>query len=190
MHLSHKVLIMNVYDFDKTIYPVDSTEQFYLWCLRRYPRSRHTLLWTVWAGVTMALRLRTRTRAKQDFYRFLAYVPEDAPALFWQEHLKDINPWYMAQRQPDDVIISAGPVFLLLPVAEALGFDLIASPVDQGTGRYQGLNCDGAEKVRRFREKYGDAPVEGFWSDSRHDGPMAAQAAQAYIVRGQKISPW
>ena len=66
----------------------------------------------------------------------------------------------------------------------------MASPVDQATGVYGGENCHGAEKVRRFREKYGEAPVEGFWSDSRSDAPMAALAKQAWLVTRDGIEPW
>lgn len=181
---------MNVYDFDKTIYPVDSTAQFYLWCLRRYPACRRTLGWTAWAFFHMGTRLKSKTRAKEIFYRFLRHVPSDAPERFWQEHLRNIRPWYMAQRRPDDLIISASPEFLLRPVARAVGFALIASPVEQGTGRYLGENCHGAEKPRRYREVYGGAPVDGFWSDSRSDAPMAALAAHAHLVKGDIIQDW
>ena len=80
--------------------------------------------------------------------------------------------------------------FLLRPAADALGFALMASPVDQATGRYDGENCHGQEKVRRFREKYGDAHVEGFWSDSRSDTPMALLADQAWLVKKDEIVPW
>ena len=181
---------MNVYDFDKTIYPVDSTAQFYRWCLRRYPACRRTLPFTAWGLFCMAARLKTKTGAKQIFYRFLRHVPQDAPALFWKEHIAYIEPWYLAQRREDDLIISASPEFLLRPVAEALGFALIASPVEQSTGVYHGENCHGAEKPRRYREVYGDAPVEGFWSDSRSDTPMALLAAHAHLVRRGVSQPW
>ena len=181
---------MNVYDFDKTIYPVDSTAQFYLWCLRRYPGTWLTLPCTAWAFLLMGLRLRPKTRCKEIFYRFLRHVPPDAPERFWREHLQDVCPWYLDQRRKDDLVISASPEFLLLPAARALGFGLMASPVDQATGRCLGENCHGAEKVRRFREKYGGAPVAGFWSDSRSDSPMAALADRAWLVTKDGIVPW
>lgn len=181
---------MNVYDFDKTIYPVDSTAQFYRWCLGRYPACRRTLPWTAWGLFCMGARLKTKTESKQMIYRFLRHVPQDAPALFWREHMQYIQPWYLAQRRADDLIISASPEFLLRPVAEALGFALIASPVAQATGEYYGENCHGEEKPRRYREAYGDAPVEGFWSDSRSDTPMAKIAAHAHLVRKGVPEAW
>jgi hypothetical protein len=138
----------------------------------------------------MGTRLKTKTKSKEIFYRFLRHVPEEAPRLFWQEHIRFIRPWYLEQRRPDDLIISASPEFLLSPAAQMLEFALIASRVDQATGSYTGENCHGPEKVRRFREIYGDAPVEGFWSDSRSDAPMAALAEHAHLVKGDIISPW
>lgn len=174
---------MNVYDFDKTIYPGDSTAEFYLWCLRRYPACRRTLGATAWAFFCMGTRLKGKTASKEIFYRFLRHVPADAPELFWQERIGRIRPWFHGQRQAADLVISASPEFLLAPAARMLEFSLIASPVEQSTGHYTGENCHGAEKVRRYREAYGDAPVDGFWSDSRSDAPMAALAAHAHLVR-------
>ena len=184
------IFFMNVYDFDKTIYPKDSTAQFYLWCLRRYPACRRTLGWTVWAFFCMGTHLKTKTRSKEIFYRFLRYVPEDAPVIFWQENLRNVRPWFHSQRQSDDLIISASPEFLLAPAARMLEFALIASPVEQATGLYRGENCHGAEKVRRYREIYGNARVDGFWSDSRSDEPMAALAEHAWLVRKGVPEAW
>lgn len=181
---------MNVYDFDKTIYPVDSTAQFYRWCLRRYPACRRTLGWTVWAFFCMGTHLKTKTKSKEIFYRFLRYVPEDAPLLFWQEHIAAIRPWYYEQRRPDDLVISASPSFLLEPVAQMLEFALLASPVDQTTGHYLGENCHGEEKVRRYRAVYGNEPVNTFWSDSLSDTPMARIAEKAFLVRNGIPEPW
>ena len=181
---------MNVYDFDKTLYPADSTARFYLWCLRRYPACRRTLGWTVWAFFCLGLRLKSKTKGKELFYRFLSHVPAEAPALFWQEHIGAVRPWFHAQRRADDLIISASPEFLLEPAARMLECALIASPVEQATGRYQGENCHGREKVRRFRAAYGNAPVDGFWSDSRSDAPMAALAREAWLVKNGVPKPW
>ena len=181
---------MNVYDFDKTIYPVDSTAQFYLWCLRRYPACRRTLPFTAWAFFCMGTRLKTKTKSKEIFYRFLRHVPPEAPQLFWQEHIGDIRPWYYAQRRPDDLVISASPEFLLEPAARMLEFALIASPVEQATGKYRGENCHGPEKVRRFRAAFPDGRIDRFYSDSHSDDPLAALAREAFLVKGERLLPW
>ena len=67
---------------------------------------------------------------------------------------------------------------------------VLASPVDPRTGMFNGLNCHGPEKVRRFREVYPEAAVENFYSDSRSDTPMAEIAQKAWMVRGERMVNW
>lgn len=181
---------MNVYDFDKTIFHGDSTATFYTWCLRRWPRALLSLPRTAFAFTLLGLKLRPKTRCKEIFYGFLRHVPPTAPEEFWQSHETGIYPWYMAQRQADDVIISASPEFLLRPIADKLGFFLIASRVDPRTGKTEGLNCHGEEKVRRFRALYPEEAVDRFYSDSLSDSPMARLAKEAFMIRKGRVGPW
>ena len=181
---------MNVYDFDKTIYPADSTASFYGFCLRHYPRTWLTLPCTVWAFFALGTHLLPKTRAKELFFRFLRHTPPEAPDRFWAAHRDRFCPWYLAQRRPEDLIIYASPAFLIATAAAYLGISFLASPVDRRTGRYSGRNCDGAEKLRRYRAVWGDTPVEGFWSDSRSDHHMAEFAEKAWLVRRGIPEPW
>ena len=97
---------------------------------------------------------------KEAFFSFLQGVPDaDAWAEdFWRTHERRFRPWYLAQKQPDDLADRPHREFLLAPACRRLGNrPPIASRVDARTGRYTGLNCKGAEKVSRFREQYPDA---------------------------------
>ena len=67
---------------------------------------------------------------------------------------------------------------------------LLASRVDKHTGKTDGENCHGAEKVRRLRETYPDVEIAAFYSDSRSDSPLAELAEHAYLVHGQERTPW
>ena len=67
---------------------------------------------------------------------------------------------------------------------------LVASRVDPKTGTYTGLNCHGREKVRRYREALGDAPIKFFYSDSLSDTPLAELAQYSYIVRKGCLTGW
>ena len=100
---------VNVYDFDKTILPYDSTEAFFRHCLRRYPRVLFPALGALPWAAGMPLGLTSKTRAKEVFYRFLALVPDIDAELtrFWELHLGDINAWYLARRREDDIVSSA-----------------------------------------------------------------------------------
>ena len=60
----------------------------------------------------------------------------------------------------------------------------------QITGKTDGKNCHGAEKVRRLHEAYPDVQIAEFYSDSRSDSPLAELAERAYLVHGQERTPW
>lgn len=184
--------IVNVYDFDKTILPYDSTEHFFAYCVRRWPRVVGPALRAVPMVPGMKLRWTTKTRVKEVFYRFLTQVPDIDAAVedFWRTRFSDLNDWYLAQMRPDDIISSASPDFLLRPVTTRLGVRLIASRVDKYSGWTLGENNQHREKVRRFRLEYPNTEIVEFYSDSLSDTPMAELARSAFLVKGSDIRPW
>lgn len=183
---------MNVYDFDHTIYPGDSTLDFWKFCLRRHPAALCALPGAVLFGGLFKLKLTSRERFKEQFYRFLRHVPEveTEVSVFWEENRAKIYPWYLAQRREDDLIISASPEFLILPVCRLLGVRGMASPVSPETGELLGPNCRGEEKAVRLGRAYLDTPVEAFYSDSRSDAPLARLAKRAYLVEAGTPASW
>ena len=66
----------------------------------------------------------------------------------------------------------------------------MASKVNPISGKYDGLNCHGKEKVRRFREKFGNAIIDEFYSDAYCDTPLAEIAVKSFMVKRDKISDW
>lgn len=182
----------NIYDFDKTIFDGDSTARFCLYVLGRNPRIWPRFIPVGFHFLAMALKLEEKTQAKQALYRALLCPLRNVDEWvdsFWQKNFCRIKGWYVRQKRDDDLIISASPEFLLQPVCQKLGVQLMASRVDKKTGMYQGLNCHGQEKVRRYREKYPPEEFE-FYSDSLSDAPMARIAQKAWLVKGDCLSPW
>lgn len=183
---------VNVYDWDKTIFPVDSTAAFIRWCLRRYPRLLLRFLPTLLFLPGYLAGFVSKTRVKEVLYGFLRGVPDiDAEVrAFWDENFPRVNAWYLEQARPDDLIISASPEFLISVPAERLGVRLLASRVDKHTGKTTGENCHGEEKVARMREAYPELTIAKFYSDSYSDDPLAQLADEAYLVRGSELLPW
>lgn len=184
---------MNVYDFDNTILRGDTTALFTLFCFRRYPAVRRHIVKSALRALQMKRGRISLQEWKQELFGFFALVPDMDAAieLFWAKNVSRVLPWYLAQRRPDDVVISASPEFLVRYACERLGVGCtMASPVDPKTGRFSGPNCNRAEKVRRYREKYGDAPIACFYSDSHSDDPLAALAQEAFLVRKGRPGPW
>lgn len=183
---------MNVYDFDHTIYPGDSTLDFWRSCVKRRPAALLALPGAVMAGGMFKAGLLGREAFKARFYRFLRYVPgvEGEVSRFWEENLSRICPWYLAQKRADDLIVSASPEFLILPACALLGVRGLASPVSPETGELLGPNCRGEEKVVRLRRDLPEARIDGFYSDSRSDAPLARLAERAWLVDRGKLRPW
>ena len=186
--------LLNVYDFDKTILNTDSTEKFYFYCLKRYPKILKHLPATAAAFFKYIIGKTDKTAFKQVMYRFLREVPDIDAAVedFWDKNIHRVFDWYKRDHKDGDVVISASPEFLLEPVCKRLGIkNLLASRVDKKKGEYTGTNCWGQEKVNRFREKFGDAKIDVFCSDSLSDTPLAMLSDKRYIVKPDgKLVDW
>ncbi len=176
---------MNVYDFDKTILNGDSTAKFYFYCLGRYPAMLKHIPATALAFLKYALGFQSKTAFKEVMYRFLREVPkaEEQVEKFWDKNISLVFDWYYDKRKDDDVVISASPEFLVVPACKRLGIkNVMASRVDIKTGLYDGENCHGEEKVRRFRRVYPNAEIDFFCSDSLSDTPLAKLSKCSKLV--------
>ena len=184
---------MNVYDLDNTIYKGDSTTDFFLYSLRKH-RGIIKLLPGIIAGFVKfyIFKKGTKTQFKQRIMYFVRYIDYDKDiASFWDKKAGNIKAFYLEQQKDDDVIISASPYFVIEPVCRKLGIKhIICSPVNKKSGEYYGENCHGKEKVVRFFEEYPQGEIDKFYSDSYSDTPLAEIAKEAYMIKGQKISPW
>lgn len=186
---------MNIYDFDGTIYGGDSTMDFLKYSFKKHPALVRFLPGMCFSAFSYyGLKRREKTAMKEKFYRvFSGYDAEALLEEFWDKHQHKMFPWYPGKQQrEDDIIISASPEFLLKPICTRLGIRyLIASRVDSRTGKYQGKNCHGPDKVLRLKEELGITHCEKFYSDAYSDQAMAEIADHAYMVgKGGTVSDW
>jgi HAD superfamily phosphoserine phosphatase-like hydrolase len=183
---------MNVYDFDGTIYNGDSTADFYRHCMKECPNARLAIRSALWGWFLYLFGVISKTAFKQRFFSFLRYIPgvDDVVSTFWIENERKIKPWYLTQKRPGDIVISASPEFLLAPMCRKLGVTLIASKVDKRTGKFDGPNCHGEEKVRRLAEVTDVSAATAFYSDSLSDQPLADMIPDSFMVRGNRLIPW
>ena len=183
---------MNVYDFDGTIYDGDSTVDFFMFALKRKPSLIRYAPKQVWGFLLYGLKRLGKTELKEYFFGFLPGI--DAEKLtedFWDQNHHKIYKWYLNKQQPDDIIISASPEFLLKPICKRIGIHhLIASKVDVRSGKFVGENCRGIEKVRRLAVEYQVTRIDNFYSDSRSDSPLAQISDNAFLIVNGNISKW
>ncbi|MBE7020818.1 MAG: hypothetical protein E7411_05245 [Ruminococcaceae bacterium] len=183
---------MNVYDFDNTIYKGDSTRDFYFYSLKKFPLIIRFLPYQGYWFLKFILGIVNKTQFKEKFYIFFKGIKDiDSHIVsFWKEHKRNLKSWYFDIQAENDMIISASPEFLLKPICQSIGIkSLEASRVDKYTGKYDGLNCYGEEKVVRFKAICNER-IENFYSDSYSDSPLAEISENAYLVKGDRIVKW
>lgn len=185
--------MMNVYDFDKTIYNGDSTLDFYFYCLKKYPNIIICLPKQILGFIKYKCKKISKTQFKEVFYSFLKLIDDiDLEiSLFWNINEIKIKKWYLNQQQDDDVVVSASPHFLLEEVCERKNIKwLIASKVNKKTGEYEGLNCYKEEKVKRLNALFPNVIIDNFYSDSISDLPLANNSKNSYIIKGGNVKRW
>ena len=183
---------MNVYDFDGTIYNGDSTIDFFLYAMKWKPALVRYLPKQLWGFVLYGIKRIDKTRFKEYFFCFLSTInAEELTEAFWDQNQDKICDWYLNRQKQDDIIISASPRFLLMPICSRMGIShLIASEVDSQTGMFTGENCRGQEKVRRLDVEYNVTHIDSFYSDSHSDFPLAKIANEAFMVKKGVIKEW
>ena len=92
---------MNVYDFDKTIYDGDSSVDFYLFCLRKYPKILKVILKQIYGILAGSLGIISREKMKELYFSFLVELPyiDKTVEQFWEYKQHRIKLWYLNQKK-------------------------------------------------------------------------------------------
>ena len=182
---------LNVYDFDGTIYDGDSSYGFikFLICKKKslifhLPKM---LLYTI----KYKLKLITKENMKEVYFEIFNKFDniDDLVNEFWDKNEYKIKDFFKNKKHTNTIIASATPKFIIEPISKKYKVKyLFGSPVDKKTGKYNGLNCHGYEKVRLIKEKYPDAIIETMYSDDINaDKPLLELANKSYVVKKNKI---
>jgi hypothetical protein len=188
-----EICSIKVYDFDKTIYDGDCTLDFYFYCLIKHPIISFCLPIQVLATALYFLNIISKTIFKQYFFVFLKFIRTSDSTIFsfWEKNEHKIKDWYLKKDHTTDVIISASPEFLLMPICNKIGVKkLIASRVNKFNGKYDGLNCYGKEKLIRLNLEFDEYVIEEFYSDSSSDKHLADISQKNFKVKKDNISNW
>ena len=187
-------MLIDVYDFDGTIYDGDSTADFVLFCLPRHPELIGGLPHIALAALKLACKAYSLTQFKTVLFgemskRFSLEAEADA---FWKSEKTraKLGPWFFdTPRDLPIVVASASPEFELRHAAKLLGVpNLIGTQCDMTTGALTGKNCKGAQKIERIHEVFGEFEVRAMYTDdAKADGPLLAIAQEKYIVTHGKV---
>ena len=175
---------MNVYDFDGTIFYSDCSIGFARWCMARRPK----LLATWLPGLVKSLVLYKAEKIpnhllQRRMFAYLTQIDDFDVQIerYWDKYENRISSWYLAQKRPDDLIISASPACIIGPIAKRLGVNFIASEFDREYGVFVNNLMYAREKARYILD-HGFPTIENFYSDSLADTPLALLAEKAHLV--------
>lgn len=177
----------DLYDFDKTIFPVDSASAYWLFCLKRHPKILKHLPKQISGGIKLFFKKYTLTQFKEQFFCFVESIDAEKEAEeFWNKNESRIYEWFRPKENDVmTVVCSASPEFEIKPILEKLGVDvIIGTKADPKTGKFTGENCKGKEKVRRIKAAVGECEFRNAYSDNpKSDAPLLSLAENRFVIR-------
>lgn len=186
-------MLADLYDFDKTVYPVDSATEFWLFCLKRHPKIIFHLPHQIFSAVKFFLKKIDLTTFKGEFFCFLKSIDSlNEAELFWEKNGSRIFPWFNPKEHDvKTVVCSASPEFEISPILKKLGADvIIGTDMDPKTGKIRGKNCKGAEKVARIRSEADGYVFRNAYTDNpKSDAPLLSLAENKFLIKDGEIIP-
>ena len=185
---------MNVYDFDGTICYSDCSVEFAIWCMNRHPALWLTFFPKALKNLILYKKGKmTRTLMMRRFFSFLGKIKNFDSEIekYWNKHEKNISAWYLVQKKPDDLIITASPACMIEPIARRLGVRCACTKYDRESGVFLD-NLMFAKGKARYMIDHGFPVIDHFYSDSLADTPIALCAEKAHFVtdKAQTVSDW
>ena len=161
-------MIIDIYDFDKTVFPKDSTTEFWKFCIKKNPKLLRFVPHQLWTLIIYLVTGKNLTYLKSEFLCFIKGIDTDAYVKeFWDKHISEINEWFLPEnRENPAVVISASPEFILKPACEKLKVERLIATKTDSDGKIIGKNCKGEEKVKRLKKEIPDYTVKKTYTDS------------------------
>lgn len=179
---------MNVFDFDGTIMHGDTEDYFREYAYKHFKIKFWHKVEVAFFELLRKLKLIKYQTNRKHFYPYLPEIIknnnfEEIMKNFWDEHEKDIFPYYKKIHQDDDLVVSATPDIFLLEIMRRLNIsNLIASKIDVKTGKTIGVLCRAEQKVVKYNEVYHGQKFENYYFDSDHDMYLMEYSKNAFRV--------
>lgn len=184
---------MNVYDFDNTIYDGESVVDFYVYLLKKnlrligvMPKMMYFLAKYKMCRITEDELIKNAEKYAAKYFVNCVNLEKEIKD-FWDKNQHKIKKFYIENKRPDDIILSAGVDFQLEEICKRLGIkNVIASHFDTKTGKISRL-CFGENKLKIFRQNFPDTVIDEFYTDSMNDKSMFAISKRVFIVKGNRV---
>ncbi len=185
---------MNVYDFDNTIYDGESPFELFFFYLKKKPLLLMKFIPKVmiYLGkyklrkVSVDTLITKHLGFAEDLIRGLDNYEQDLID-FWDKRMHKVKPFYLAQQQEDDLIVSASPEALLSELFQRLNIkNYIGTKLDFTIGKIT-FACFRENKALAFKQRYPGKQIHNFYTDSLNDTSLMELAENVFLVKGNRI---
>ena len=184
---------MKVFDFDNTIYDGESLVDFFCFCVRK----KKSLIFKILTFLYAAILYKTNKLSIDDLYTKASKLTkvitnnkadiDEYVNMFWQKNKKKLKQNMLDKIRKEDIIITASPDILIKGIASKFKTkNIISSILNVDTGKFEFI-CFRENKVTIFKEKYPNAIIDEFYTDSLADLPLMKLAKKAYLVSKDKM---
>lgn len=185
---------MNVFDFDNTVYDGETLVDFVLYYVfhdigiwKYLPKLIVIAIKDKFHLFTVEEAVKAYAAFLEGYYIHIKTLREDT-VKFWDKNQKKIKPFYESVRSEDDVFVTGTLDFIFEEIAKRMGIkNYITSAIDSKSGKFVRL-CFLENKVKLFKDIYGDVEIENFYTDSMNDKAMMDISKNVYLVKKDKIT--
>lgn len=185
---------MKVFDFDNTLYDGECSLDFFMYCVKK----KKSLLRYLPKVAAKAVKYKTSRVEGGEVSEFVEEMIkvffdncenlDEHVRAFWKLNKHKLKQNMLDKISSADAVISASPRFLLEGIADMLNTkNLICTELDMENKKLKYL-CYSKNKVKSFREHFGDTRIDEFYTDNMNDMPLMQLADRVFLVAGNKIT--
>lgn len=185
---------MRVFDFDNTIYDGESGIDFFLYYVKHFPMQ---IIKYIPSFTRCVIKYKMGKLSIDDVLTDYAYIPRECCQKFedpereirdfWDRHEKKVKKWVTDIIKEGDLVLSAAPEPLLFEICNRIGIkNVIGSGLDIKTGEISQL-CFRDNKIKMFKDAYGDIEIDEFYTDSMNDKPFMDISKDVFFITGDKM---
>ncbi|WP_028519296.1 haloacid dehalogenase-like hydrolase [Ruminococcus flavefaciens] len=185
---------MKVFDFDNTLYHGESAVDLALYMIKNNKKVILHLPKIFINLIKYKLCLVNKRKMVDAINDFLQNVLSGKDELmdsiegFWDKNRFKLDRKMLNRIQNDDIIITAGPDFLINGIRNLINTDhIISSRIDTNKMKVKYLNF-GSNKVNGYMSLYGDKRIDCFYTDSYNDKALMDISDKVFIVKKGRLT--
>lgn len=185
---------MKVFDFDNTLYHGESAVDLALYMIKNNKRIILYLPKIFYNLIKYKLCIAEKEKMVLAINDFLKNAIRDKEELFsavkgfWEKNGCKLDRKMLDMIGSDDVIITAGPDFLINGIRGLINTDhIISSRIDSVKMKVRYLNF-GENKVKGYKALYGDKRIDCFYTDSYNDKALMDISDKVFVVKKGRLS--